>query len=58
VQGAVTVPAGAFRSGTSTKGFRHPDETGGIYVSIVTNLGLAPRRLARVTGQLQDSFGC
>ena len=57
VQGAVTVPAGAFSSGTFDQGFAIQDGTGSIYVSIQANLGLAPRRLARVTGQLQDSFG-
>jgi hypothetical protein len=57
VQGAVTVPAGAFRSGTFDEGFAIQDHSGGIYVSIATNLGLAPRRLARVTGQIADSFG-
>ena len=57
VQGTLTVPAGAFRSGTFDEGFAIQDHTGGIYVSIATNLGLAPRRLARVTGQLADSFG-
>ena len=57
LQGALTVSAGAFSSGTFDAGFAIQDETGGIYVSIQTNLGLAPRRLARVTGQLQDSFG-
>src|SRR5262245_41897411 len=57
VQGAVTVPAGAFSSGTFDQGFAIQDSTGGIYVSIATNLGLAPRRLARVTGHLADSFG-
>jgi hypothetical protein len=57
VQGAVTVPAGAFSSGSFDAGFAIQDETGGIYVSIQTNLGLAPRRLARVTGQLADIFG-
>jgi DNA/RNA endonuclease YhcR with UshA esterase domain len=57
VQGAVTVPAGAFGSGTFDQGFAIQDETGGIYVSIAANLGLAPRRMARVTGQLFDSFG-
>lgn len=57
VQGALTVSAGAFASGTFDQGFAIQDHTGGIYVSIATNLGLAPRRLARVTGQLADSFG-
>jgi uncharacterized protein YdeI (BOF family) len=57
VQGAVTVPSGAFVSGTFDEGFAIQDHTGGIYVSIVTNLDLAPRRLARVTGQLASSFG-
>jgi hypothetical protein len=57
VQGSLTVPSGAFRSGTFDEGFAIQDHTSGIYVSIATNLGLAPRRLARVTGQLADSFG-
>ncbi len=57
VQGAVTVPAGAFRSGSFDEGFAIQDDTGGIYVSIATNLGLAPRQRARVTGMLFDSFG-
>lgn len=57
VQGSLTVPSGAFGSGSFDQGFAIQDHTGGIYVSIATNLGLAPRRLARVTGQLQDSFG-
>jgi uncharacterized protein YdeI (BOF family) len=57
VQGSITVSSGAFVSGSFDEGFAIQDNTGGIYVSIVTNLGLAPRRLVRVTGQLQDSYG-
>ncbi|MEO7912911.1 MAG: hypothetical protein ABIV47_24955 [Roseiflexaceae bacterium] len=57
VQGSLTVPSGAFGSGTFDQGFAIQDDTGGIYVSIATNLGLASRRLARVTGMLADSFG-
>lgn len=57
VTGAVTVPSGVFSSSTFDQGFAIQDRTGGIYVSIATNLGLAPRQQARVTGQLADSFG-
>jgi hypothetical protein len=58
VDGSVTVPSGAFSSSTFDEGFTIQDRTGGIYVSIVTNPGLAPRQQARVTGQLADNgFG-
>lgn len=57
VTGAVTVPSGVFSSSTFDQGFAIQDRSGGIYVSIATNLGLAPRQQVRVTGQLADSFG-
>ena len=57
VQGALTMPSGVFSSGTFDQGFAIQDHSGGIYVSIATNLGLAPRWLARATGRLADSFG-
>src|SRR5262249_34572317 len=57
VQGAVTTPSGAFSSSTFDHGFAVQDRSGGIYVSIATDLGLAPRRQVRVTGRLVDSFG-
>src|SRR5262245_9635427 len=58
VRGSVTVPSGVFRSSTFDEGFAIQDRTGGIYVSIATNLGLAPRQQVRVTGRLADNgFG-
>jgi hypothetical protein len=58
VQGSITVPSGVFRSSTFDEGFAIQDDTGGIYVSIAANLGLAPRRQVRVTGHLADNgFG-
>lgn len=57
VQGSVTVPAGAYSSSALDEGFALQDHTGGIYVSIATNLGLELRSKARVTGQLADSNG-
>jgi hypothetical protein len=57
IQGSITVPSGAFRSSTFDEGFAIQDRSGGIYVSIATNLGLAPRQQVRVTGHLADSFG-
>ena len=57
VDGSVTTPSGAFESSFFDKGFGLQDRTAGIYVSLQTDLGVAPRRQARVTGTLQDSFG-
>jgi hypothetical protein len=57
VEGSVTVPSGAFSSSSFDEGFAIQDETGGIYVSVATNLGLAVRQRVLVTGQLVDSFG-
>jgi DNA/RNA endonuclease YhcR with UshA esterase domain len=57
VDGSVTTPSGAFASSFFDQGFGLEDRTAGIYVSLQTDLGLAPRRQARVTGTLQDSYG-
>jgi hypothetical protein len=57
VAGSVTTPSGAFESSFFDKGFALQDHTAGIYVSLSIDLGVAPRRLAQVTGTLQDSFG-
>ncbi len=57
VEGSVTVPAGAFKSGTFDAGFAIQDRTGGIYVSLERNLDLQVRQQVRVTGHLADSFG-
>ena len=57
VDGSVTTPSGAFESSFFDKGFGLQDKSAGIYVSLQTDLGVAPRAQARVTGTLQDSFG-
>ncbi|HKI01224.1 MAG TPA: hypothetical protein VKK31_04540 [Thermoanaerobaculia bacterium] len=58
VDGSVTTPSGAFESSFFDVGFGLQDRSGGIYVSLQTNLNVAPRRQARVTGKLMDSgFG-
>lgn len=57
VDGSVTTPSGAFESSFFDVGFGLQDRTAGIYVSLQTDLNVAPRRQARVTGMLVDSFG-
>jgi hypothetical protein len=57
VEGSVSTPSGAFESSFFDKGFGLQDLTGGIFISSQTNLGLAPRARARVTGALQETFG-
>jgi hypothetical protein len=57
VRGSATVPAGIFASSSFDEGFAIQDRTGGIYVSVADNLGIALRQEVRVTGQLVDSFG-
>lgn len=55
IDGTVTVPSGAFSSSTFDQGFAIQDRTGGIYVSVPDNLGLALRQQVRVTGKLADT---
>jgi hypothetical protein len=58
VEGTVTVPSGLLSSGGSLdQGFSIQDRTGGIYVSVATNLGLELRQRVRVTGELAQSNG-
>jgi uncharacterized protein YdeI (BOF family) len=57
IKGSVTVPSGVFSSSSFDQGFAVQDRTGGIYVSIQTNLGLHIRQQVEVTGVLADSFG-
>jgi len=57
VKGTVTVPSGLFSSSSFDQGFAIQDKTGGVYVSVATNLGLQLRDQVEVTGQLVDSFG-
>jgi len=55
IDGAVTVPSGAFSSSTFDQGFAIQDRTGGIYVSTSDNLGFTFRQQVRVTGTLADT---
>ena len=57
VDGSVTTPSGAFESSFFDKGFGLQDKSGGIFISLQTDIGVAPRRQARITGTLRDSFG-
>jgi hypothetical protein len=60
IDGSVTVPSGACASSAASldQGFAIQDRTGGIFVSVDEDLGFAPRRQVRVTGQLADNgFG-
>ncbi|HEV2882049.1 MAG TPA: hypothetical protein VGX24_12285 [Pyrinomonadaceae bacterium] len=57
IEGSVTVPSGAFKSGTSDEGFAMQDGSGGIYVRTAANLGLRVGRRVRVSGRLADSNG-
>src|SRR5579864_2912430 len=58
VEGSVTVPSGLLSSGGSLdQGFAIQDRTGGIYVSVATNLGFTLRQRVLVTGQLAQANG-
>jgi len=57
IKGTVTVASGTFAASTFDQGFALQDKSGGIYVSLQTNLGLQLRDQAEVTGQLADSYG-
>jgi hypothetical protein len=57
LEGSVSVPSGAFKSGTSDEGFVMQDRSGGIYVRTAANLGLRVRQQVRVAGRLADSNG-
>jgi len=57
IDGSVSTPSGAFESSFSDKGFGLQDRSAGIYVSTPTNLNLAPRQQARVSGVLKDQSG-
>jgi len=55
IDGAITVPSGAFNSSTFDQGFAIQDRTGGIYVSVPDNNGFTFRQQVRVTGKLADT---
>ncbi|MGB0562149.1 MAG: hypothetical protein ACPGVO_10135 [Spirulinaceae cyanobacterium] len=54
VQGIVTVPSGAFASGTGDRGFAIQDATAGIYISTAADWQLALNQAVQVTGSVQD----
>lgn len=55
IDGAITVPSGAFSSSTFDQGFAIQDRTGGIYISVPDNNGFGLRQQVRVTGKLADT---
>jgi uncharacterized protein YdeI (BOF family) len=57
IKGTVTVASGAFASSSFDQGFALEDKSGGIYVSLGTDVGLRLGDQVEVTGQLQESFG-
>jgi hypothetical protein len=57
IDGSVSVPSGAFKSGTEDEGFSLQDRSGGLYVRTDANLGLRVNRQVQVSGQLADSNG-
>jgi hypothetical protein len=57
IDGSVTTPSGDFASSFFDEGFAVQDLTGGIFVSLQTDIGVAPRAQARVTGALANSGG-
>lgn len=54
VQGNVTVPSGAFASGTGDRGFAIQDTTAGIYISTVEDWGVELGQAVQVTGAVHD----
>lgn len=57
VEGQVTVPSGLFESASlEDQGFVVQDTTGGIYVSVATDLGIHLNQQVRVTGTLGEVF--
>jgi len=57
IKGTVTVPSGAFASSFFDQGFAVQDKSGGLYVSLQTNIGVEIRDQVEVTGVVQVSFG-
>jgi hypothetical protein len=57
IDGTVTTPSGDFASSFFDEGFAVQDLTGGIFVSLQTDIHVGLRAQARVTGALADSGG-
>jgi len=55
IAGTVTLASGTFRSSFSDEGFQIQDKTGGMYVSIKTNIHLAVGQKVRLTGTLTET---
>jgi hypothetical protein len=51
VTGSVSTPSGVFNSSFFDQGFGLQDGNAGIFISLQTNLGVAPRAQARVTAR-------
>jgi uncharacterized protein YdeI (BOF family) len=54
LQGYITVPPGAFNSGTGENGFAIQDDTGGIYVQLDQKLNIGLGTQVRVQGTLDE----
>lgn len=54
IQGQVTVPSGAFASGTGDPGFAIQDATAGIYVSTAEDWGVVLEQVVQITGAVHD----
>lgn len=57
VAGVASTPSGVFESSFFDKGFAVQDGTGGIFVSLRTDLHVLPRTRVMVTGVLKSSSG-
>jgi len=57
VAGSVSTPSGVFNSSFFDQGFGLQDATAGIFISLQTDLHVAPRAQALVTGTLRDASG-
>ncbi|HEY2739852.1 MAG TPA: hypothetical protein VGK45_15700 [Thermoanaerobaculia bacterium] len=58
VSGSVSTPSGVFNSSFFDQGFGlQDDDKAGIFISLQTDLHVAPRAQARVTGILKDASG-
>jgi hypothetical protein len=56
VGGTATTPSGWLESSSFDKGFGLQDHSAGIYVSVATDLNIAPGTRVQVTGELRDNF--
>ncbi len=55
VEGTITVPSGAFRSSFDDEGFQVQDKTGGMYVTIKTDLHLTVGQRVRLVAKVSET---